>query len=479
MTRISLPTGFTYDITDLYGDNCVTPAEVEAFAPTWRKSHKTIEKMRLTGVADGHLSKDGVPEKVRFFRLPHIDDAGINTPDRLTYIESFADVACRRVDAVVFYGVGGSYLGGKVLFDVHCGAVWNLLPHKERQGRPQIFFAGNNADPRSLADLLRLFKSKSARNPGYTVMNVIVSKSGTTIEPMTGYMVMAEKLHAAGIANETVAVPAPAAGEGETLLHRLAREAGWPVFFIPDGIGGRFSVFSEAALLLGAFIGFPVRDFLAGARAMDDACRSDDIMQNPALMNAVLKFLAAKNHGRVTEVFMPYAECLKALSEWYVQLLAESLGKRFDRDGRQVNYGRTPIPAVGTTDMHAQTQEHQDGPQDKVVQFVVLKHWPDDLAVPSTYAAETGLAPFCGLRLSDIMAAACAANGTALAEDNRPSAVFELPELNAFHLGELMYMLCLSVAYEGELANVDAFDQPGVEIYKRHLKKTLKNLGKR
>lgn len=67
MTRISLPTGFTYDITDLYGDNCVTPAEVEAFAPTWRKSHRTIEKMRLTGVADGHLSKDGIPEKVRFF----------------------------------------------------------------------------------------------------------------------------------------------------------------------------------------------------------------------------------------------------------------------------------------------------------------------------------------------------------------------------------------------------------------------------
>ena len=253
----------------------------------------------------------------------------------------------------------------------------------------------------------------------------------------------------------------------------------WPVFYVPDGIGGRFSVFSETALLAGAIVGFPVREFLAGAATMDEACRTSDIMKNPALLNAVLKHLAAIHHGRTIEVFMPYADALKSLSEWYVQLSAESLGKRKNRHGQNIFYGRTPVASVGTTDMHAQTQEHQDGPHDKIVQFVALKKWKKDMVIPERYAEAAGLEELGGLALSDIMTAACAANATALGEDDRPHAVFELPELSAFHLGELMYMLCLSVAYEGELADVDAFDQPGVEIYKRHLRNTLKNLKKR
>ena len=108
-----------------------------------------------------------------------------------------------------------------------------------------------------------------------------------------------------------------------------------------------------------------------------------------------------------------------------------------------------------------------------------MKKWQKDAFIPERYAETAGLEDLGGLALSDIMTAACAANATALGEDDRPHAVFELPELSAFHLGELMYMLCLSVAYEGELADVDAFDQPGVEIYKRHLRNTLKNLKKR
>ncbi len=200
---------------------------------------------------------------------------------------------------------------------------------------------------------------------------------------------------------------------------------------------------------------------------MDQACQDGDPQTNPALLNAVLKYLAAANHGRNIEIFMPYADRLKAVAEWYIQLLAESLGKRTDRQGREVFYGRTPVVAVGTTDMHAQTQQHQDGARDKVVQFVRIAAWDDDPVIPDAFPAARELSKISSLRMSQALDTALAANAEALSSDGRYSAVFHLPRLDAFHLGELLYLLALSVAYEGELADIDAFDQPGVEAYKK------------
>ena len=116
--------------------------------------------------------------------------------------------------------------------------------------------------------------------------------------------------------------------------------------------------------------------------------------------------------------------------------------------------------AVGTTDMHAQTQAHQEGPKDKIVQFVSIRKWADDLIVPHMYDDYEKLASFSGLPLSSILEAARSANAEALLGDGRPSANYILPELNAFYLGELMFMLCWSIAYEGEFANVDALISP-------------------
>ena len=166
---------------------------------------------------------------------------------------------------------------------------------------------------------------------------------------------------------------------------------------------------------------------------------------------------------------MPYGDYLKSLAEWYIQLLAESLGKERDRAGRIVHYGRTPIVAVGTTDMHAQTQQHQEGPLNKVVQFIRVEKWPEDQMIPDVFPDVPSLSAVAGVTMAEALEAARQANAEALAANDRFNALFSLPELNAFHLGELMYLLALSVAYEGELADVDAFNQPGVEAYKRVL----------
>lgn len=475
---LTLPSGFVFDYANLYGEGKVAAADIAGLGSRIAAAHGAIQRMRVSGEVRGHLSKDGAPEKVLFSQLPYVAAGNLNSPDSVARLKEFGASLRHRVHAVIHFGIGGSYLGNRVLFDAYCGEFWNSRSPAERGGYPELYFSGNNIDPLRTADLIdRIIAAARAKTP-YRVTLVVVSKSGATLDTMATFMVVYDALRQAGLDLAVVAVTDPAEGAGATLLKKLATGNSWPTFAVPDGVGGRFSVFSEVGLVTAACIGLDIDAFLAGARAMDQACQTDDLWQNPALLNAVLKYLAAANHGRRIEIFMPYADRLKAVAEWYVQLLAESLGKRTDRQGREVFYGRTPVVAVGTTDMHAQTQQHQDGPRDKVVQFVRVGAWQPDPVIPDAFPAVPGLAKFASLRMSQALDAALAANAEALSRDGRFSAVFTLPGLDAFHLGELLYLLALSVAYEGELADVDAFDQPGVEAYKRIMAPKLAALEK-
>lgn len=481
--KLVLDSGFIFDYSNLYGDHKVVQADLDELADELARSHQAVTEMRLHGEVRGHLSKDGTPEQVLFTQLPYVESGNLNSPESVNRLKEFGQAVRNRVDAVVSFGIGGSYLGNKVLFDVHCGELWNSKSKEARKGYPKLYFSGNNIDPRRTVDIVEQLQSDAAypmyalATRPYRVMLVVISKSGATLDTMAAFMVMYETLQKSPLIElEVVAVTGPAAGGEPSLLGRLAAGHGWPTFCVPDGVGGRFSVFSEVGLITAACIGFDIDEFLAGARAMDKACQTEDIWRNPAFLNAALKYTAAVKHGRSCEVFMPYADYLKSLAEWYIQLLAESLGKRSDRNGHLKLYGRTPVAAVGTTDMHAQTQLHQDGPRDKVIQFVSVGEWKADPAIPDVFPSETYLSEVAGIRMSEALEIARAANAEALAGDCRFNATIVLPRLNAFHLGELLYMLALSVAYEGELANVDAFDQPGVEAYKRLMGPKLKKL---
>lgn len=366
-TKLILGSGFTFDYTNLYGEDKVTAKDVESIQDRIRLAHQAVEHMRATGEIRGHLSKDGTPEKVLFSQLPYVIDGNLNSPSSIKRLKEFGQSLRNNVDTVLSFGIGGSYLGNKVFFDVHCGEFWNAKSVEERDGYPKLYFNGNNIDARRTTELIdqikreALVKQAHSKAP-YKVTLVVISKSGSTLDTMSTFMVTYEALKAEkNIVVDVVAVTDPATGEKATLLKRLADEQGWPTFSVPDGVGGRFSIFSEVGLVTAACIGLDIEAFLAGARNMDEACRTADLWNNPALLNSVLKFLASEKHGRDIEVFMPYADYLKSVAEWYVQLLAESLGKRTDREDREVFYGRTPIVAVGTTDMHAQTQQHQDG----------------------------------------------------------------------------------------------------------------------
>ncbi|WP_231881864.1 glucose-6-phosphate isomerase [Anaerosporomusa subterranea] len=436
--------------------------------------------MRATGEVRGHLSKDGTPELVLFTQLPYVEDGNLNNPASIQRLKDFGQSLRYSTDAVVSFGIGGSYLGNKVLFDVHAGEFWNSKSTAERNGYPELYFSGNNIDPQRTTDLIDCLKRKAiqkvASGETYKVTLIVISKSGSTLDTMSSFMVVCDALQLANITVQVVTVTDPAEGANRTLLKKLADDQGWPSFSVPDGVGGRFSVFCDVGLVTAACIGFDIDAFLAGARDMDQACLTGEPRSNPALFNAALKYLAAEKYNRDIEIFMPYGDYLKSVAEWYVQLLAESLGKRADREGNTVYYGRTPVVAVGTTDMHAQTQQHQDGKKNKVVQFVQLADWSTNPLVPNVFPAVAKLAEIADLTMSQALDAALDSNAEALAADNRFNAAFILPRLSAYHLGELLYLLALSVAYEGELANVDAFDQPGVEAYKKILGPRLKAL---
>lgn len=472
--KLVLASGFAFDYGNMVGEGKITAADIEAIQDKIKAAQEAIRVMRKDGVIRGHLSKDGEPERVLFSQLPYVVEGNLNSPDSIKRLLDFGEALKESTDAVISFGIGGSYLGNRVLYDVQCGAYWNSMSKEERGGYPKLYFSGNNLDPRSteelLAEILRnARKAKSHGSEDYRVKLVVISKSGSTLDTMATFMILYTALcQAEGISVSVTAVTDPNE-EKPTLLKKLATEQGWDTFSVPDGVGGRFSIFSEVGLITAACIGFDIEAFLAGARAMDEACQTDSVTDNPALMNAVLKYIAAETYGRDIEVFMPYADNLKSTAEWYIQLLAESLGKRLDRNGETVFYGRTPIVAVGTTDMHAQTQQHQDGKHNKVVQFLEVGQWESDPMIPDAFPSAPKLSDISGLPISAALQSALESNAQALVGDNRMNAVFHLPKLNAFHLGELLYLLALSIAYEGELADVDAFDQPGVEGYKRIL----------
>ncbi|MBR6888923.1 MAG: glucose-6-phosphate isomerase [Selenomonadaceae bacterium] len=482
---LTLKSGFSFDYDNLFGEGKVTQADLDECKDALAKAHEAMKVMRESGFIKAHLSKDGAPEKVYFSKLPYITEENgklnLNSPASIKRLHDFTEKIRNNIDAVVSLGIGGSFLGNKVLFDIFCGEFWNTWTPEQRKGLPKVYFSGQNIDPRRTGDIINHLKAMAANKQThgggkFKVMLMCMSKSGGTLDTMSNFMVILDALKkCADIEVEIVAVTDPNM-EKKTLLKQIAVDNGWECFAVPDGVGGRFTVFCEVGLSTAAVIGMDIEKFLEGARDMDEACKNDDIWQNPAMLNAVLKFVAYKKYGRNIEVMMPYGDYLKSLSEWYIQLLAESLGKQFDKEGKEVCEGRTPLVAVGTTDMHSQTQQHQEGTLDKVVQFIKVAKWQNDLTIPNVFPNVKKLADISGVKMGDALEVARQSNADALKSNNRFNACFTLPEVNEYHLGELMYLLAMSVAYEGELLNVDAFNQPGVEAYKRIMGPKLQEL---
>lgn len=469
-----LKSGFRIDYSHIFNEEAISQSTLSSYEGAIFSAAKKMNLIRQSGILPGHLSKGGTPEKILFPHLVNPD------PQRIKRLQRMADLAKDQYDTVISFGIGGSYLGNQVLFDLFCGPYWNHKSKEGRKGFPKLYFAGNNLDPESILNLISntVEEARIQQHHGksYRVLVVVISKSGQTVDTMAPFFVLQEAFDKQGIEFDIWAVTAPEDDENETVLGQMADQNQWPRFEVPDGVGGRFSVFSEVGLVTSALTGVDIEEFIHGAKDMELACQSIHWQENPALLNGAFKWIGATEYDKWIEVFMPYGNCLKSTAEWYVQLLAESLGKRNDLNGELIEYGRTPIVAVGTTDMHAQTQLHQDGRRDKIIQFISIQEWRKDAEIPQSVKNYEAFSKWNGIKLSAALEAARLANEKALADDQRWSSTIFLPTLNAYHIGGLLYFLILSVVYEGLMANVDPFDQPGVESYKRIMTPLLEEL---
>jgi glucose-6-phosphate isomerase len=249
--------------------------------------------------------------------------------------------------------------------------------------------------------------------------------------------------------------------EQKGYLRELAARDRMKTFAIPGHVGGRFSVLSPVGLVSAALTGVDITQILAGARAMRQRGQSASIKDNPAAAYAAIQYLYYQKGVKIS-VLWPYSQNLSTIADWYRQLWAESLGKKLDRSGRTVNAGPTPVKALSVTDQHSQAQLYMEGPYDKIISFLSVQD----------FGVKTGIPPvdrshyLAGRSLNELMKAEEQGTRLALTKAERPNLTISVSEISPFTLGELFFFFQMAVAYMGELMNVNAFDQPGVELAK-------------
>jgi len=366
-------------------------------------------------------------------------------------IEVFAGERTGRFDDLLVLGIGGSSLGCRAVRDALLHPFYNLLDGENRRNRPRLWIL-ENVDPETVNAVLEMIQ------PEKTLVNII-TKSGGTAETVANYLALLERLTPA----ETVMTTTKRKGD----MDALARAGNHASFFIPDNVGGRFSVLSPVGLLPAAFCGIYVRELRAGADYMREICLNDDVDENPALISAAIQYLLDTRKGKTIQVIFPYADSLSSLGAWFCQLWAESLGKKYDRNGELVQVGQTPVCAIGTTDQHSQIQLYNHGPNDKSILFLEPLRYRVSLRLSealSTYASASYLS---GKTLNELIRAEKQGTEQALTVSKRPNSTIHIPEINAFTLGQLFFLFEFQTAVAGELYNINAFDQPGVEDGKK------------
>ncbi|MBI3179177.1 MAG: hypothetical protein HYZ27_05915, partial [Deltaproteobacteria bacterium] len=291
-------------------------------------------------------------------------------------------------DDLVVLGIGGSSLGGQALVAALAGTT----------ERPLRCHFVDNIDPDTMALLLeRLDPARSAV--------LVITKSGGTVETLAQLLIMRRWLRVTlgqgEMRSRMTFVTDPERG----LLRELAKSEGFRAFEIPANVGGRYSVLTPVGLLPAAFLGIDVGKVLDGAAAMVERVTEPDVAGNPAALLAAGALLALKECRRTTLVMMPYSDALRVTTQWFVQLWAESLGKRTNRLGEVVHAGQTPLAAVGATDQHAQLQLFVEGPRDKAVMLVAVEKSRRQLPIPDELADRDEVRFLHGRDLGEVLAA--------------------------------------------------------------------------
>jgi glucose-6-phosphate isomerase len=413
----------------------VTKDSVYKFADEIKKHNKALHEK--TGKGNDFLGWVNLPSAI--------------TETEMNEIESVAKTLRKKCEIVVVIGIGGSYLGAKAVIEALSDSFYML---KKQKGNPIIVFAGQNIGEDYTSELLDLLADKK-----YGI--VVISKSGTTTEPAIAFRLLKEHLEnkAGKAAAKDLIVAVTDAKRGA--LRTLATQEGYKTFVISDDIGGRFSVLTPVGLLPIAIAGFNIRELVAGAKHMEELVVPEtDFEHNPAAIYAAARN-ALYRSGKKVEILTNYNNKLAYVSEWWKQLYGESEGKE--------NKGIFPASVNFTTDLHSMGQYIQEGERILFETVLTVNDVDNNVAIPFDKTNLDGLNFLAYKRIDEVNK--MAELGTLLAhiDGGVPNIVISIPKINEFNLGQLLYFFEKACGISGYILNINPFDQPGVEAYKKNM----------
>jgi glucose-6-phosphate isomerase len=427
--------GFWLDISRMQ----VGTSEIEALRPRMEAAMAAMAALEAGAIANADEQRMVGHYWLRAPELAPDPATTAHLRDEIDRLEAFGRevLSQGRFSDVLWIGIGGSGLGPLL-----------VIRALQEQGRGLPFHFIDNVDPQGIRRTLDSLGSRLA-----TTLVIVVSKSGGTPEPRIGMHQVRARLEAMGghWPGQAVAVTMR-----ESQLDQLAEREQWLARFdMLDWVGGRTSITSAVGLLPAALIGADLRAFLSGAAAMDRATRTPELERNPAALLATAWYAAGDGRGGRDMVVLPYRDRLEVFSRYLQQLVMESLGKRFNRQGQLVHQGIAVYGNKGSTDQHAYVQQLRDGVDNFFVTFIEAL---DDPADQVTLAGECP---------GDVLEGFLQGTRAALLEGGRQSLTITLATFNERSLGALVALFERAVGLYAELVDVNAYDQPGVEAGKK------------
>jgi len=374
------------------------------------------------------------------------------TPEFLDEIQAVANTLREKCEVVVVAGIGGSYLGARAVIEGLSNSFAWLVNDKKN---PTILFAGNNIGEDYLFELTSFLKDKK-----FGVINI--SKSGTTTETALAFRLLKKQCEDQRGKDEAKDVIVAVTDAKKGAARTCADKEGYKSFIIPDNVGGRFSVLTPVGLLPIAVAGFDVKQLVAGAADMEKACGKDVAFEeNPAAIYAATRQALYTQAGKKIEIVCNFQPKLRYFAEWWKQLYGESEGKD--------QKGIFPAACDFTTDLHSMGQWIQEGER-SIFETVISVETPNEkLLFPHDDENLDGLNFLEGKRVDEVNKMAELGTRLAHVDGGVPNILVNVPELNAYYLGQLIYFFEKACGISGLLEEVNPFNQPGVEAYKKNM----------
>jgi glucose-6-phosphate isomerase len=374
------------------------------------------------------------------------------TPEFLDEIQAVANTLREKCEVVVVAGIGGSYLGARAVIEGLGNSFAWLVNDKKN---PTILFAGNNIGEDYLVELTSFLKDKK-----FGVINI--SKSGTTTETALAFRLLKKQCEDQRGKEEAKDVIVAVTDAKKGAARTCADKEGYKSFIIPDNVGGRFSVLTPVGLLPIAVAGFDVKQLVAGAADMEKACGKDVAFEeNPAAIYAATRQALYTQAGKKIEIVCNFQPKLHYFAEWWKQLYGESEGKD--------QKGIFPAACDFTTDLHSMGQWIQQGER-SIFETVISVETPNEkLLFPHDDENLDGLNFLEGKRVDEVNKMAELGTRLAHVDGGVPNILVNVPELNAYYLGQLIYFFEKACGISGLLEEVNPFNQPGVEAYKKNM----------